>query len=63
MLVFHGDADDIVPVSQSRRIVDAFIANGVPVQYYEFPGEGHGFTATPAWTSILALNSFFATRL
>ncbi len=63
MLVFHGDADVIVPVSQSRRIVNAFIANGVPVQYFEFPGEGHGFTGGPATTSILALNNFFATRL
>lgn len=39
--VFHGDADDVVPVEQSRRISSAFDALGAPLRYTELPGVGH----------------------
>jgi len=62
-IMFHGDADPVVPVDQARRMFAALTAKGVPVSYYEFPGEGHGFTSGPFWVSINALTDFFAAHL
>ena len=42
LLVLHGDADPVVPVSQSRDMVSALRRRGVDVEYHEFAGEGHG---------------------
>jgi predicted peptidase len=39
--VYHGDADNTVPVDESRRIVAALRALNVPVKYSELPGVGH----------------------
>ncbi|MFB9294833.1 carboxylesterase family protein [Persicitalea jodogahamensis] len=39
--VFHGDADSVVPVENSRRMVDKLKALKVPVQYTEYPGVNH----------------------
>ena len=39
--VFHGDADTVVPVEESRRMVAALEAVGADVQYTEFSGVGH----------------------
>jgi predicted peptidase len=38
---FHGDDDQAVPVTESRKIVQALRAVGVPVKYTEYPGVGH----------------------
>ena len=39
--VFHGDADPVVPVSNSRRMANALKATGAQVEYTEYPGVGH----------------------
>lgn len=39
--IFHGDADDIVPVSGSREAYRALRAEGADVEYVEFAGCGH----------------------
>jgi predicted peptidase len=39
--VVHGDADNTVPVDESRGIVAALKALHVPVKYSELPGVGH----------------------
>jgi predicted peptidase len=39
--IFHGDADTVIPVSESRRMVEALKSEGADVQYVEFPGIGH----------------------
>ncbi|MEN0004732.1 MAG: prolyl oligopeptidase family serine peptidase [Bacteroidota bacterium] len=39
--VFHGDADNVVDVSNSRTMVAAIEANGGQVKYTEYPGVGH----------------------
>ena len=44
--IFHGDADTVVPVDQSRRLVAALKSLGAPVRYTELPGVDH--TAAPA---------------
>jgi predicted peptidase len=39
--VFHGSADRIVPVSESRQMVEALKATGGNVRYSEYEGVGH----------------------
>lgn len=39
--VFHGDEDSIIPVSESRIVVEALRASGAPVRYTEYPGVEH----------------------
>lgn len=39
--VFHGDRDNIIPVSESREIVAALEALGAPVRYTEYEGVMH----------------------
>jgi dipeptidyl aminopeptidase/acylaminoacyl peptidase len=43
LLTLQGNEDKVVPPSQSREIVDAVKARGLPCAYIEFPGEQHGF--------------------
>jgi len=43
--VFHGEDDRIVPVGESRLLVDALREAGAPVEYTVYPGVGHD-----AWT-------------
>ena len=43
LLVLQGSVDTVVPPSHSEKIVEAMQANGLPVGYIEFEGEGHGF--------------------
>lgn len=40
--IFHGDADDVVPVAGSREAYKALKAAGASVLYTEFPGCNHG---------------------
>ncbi len=39
--IFHGADDDIVPVSESRRMNAAMKEIGAEVRYTEYPGTGH----------------------
>ena len=39
--IFHGDADNAVPVENSRRLYQALKAAGDDVRYTEYPGVGH----------------------
>jgi predicted peptidase len=39
--IFHGDADNTVPVDESRGIAAALTSLKVPVKYTELPGVGH----------------------
>lgn len=48
--VHHGAADQVCPVSWSRRTVAALRAAAQTVEYFEYPGEGHRFDA--AWRSM-----------
>lgn len=42
-LIFHGDADPVVPIEQSQALANAIAAAGGIVALVVFPGEGHGF--------------------
>ena len=39
--IFHGDADDVVPVAGSRQAYKVLKAAGASVEYIEFPGCNH----------------------
>ena len=40
--VHHGERDDIVPISASKKMVDALIKAGAPdVQFSAYPQDGH----------------------
>lgn len=43
LILFQGADDNVVPKSQSEAIAEALRVKGVPVEYHEFAGEGHGF--------------------
>jgi dipeptidyl aminopeptidase/acylaminoacyl peptidase len=43
LITFQGADDEIIPPDQSRAIVTALQARGIPVAYLEFEGEQHGF--------------------
>ncbi|WP_417555359.1 prolyl oligopeptidase family serine peptidase [Microbacterium sp.] len=43
VLLEQGSDDSVVPPSQSQVIRDALAARGIPHEYLEFEGEGHGF--------------------
>ena len=51
--LFHGSADQVVPVEESRRMYAALKAVGADVQYTELPGVGHN-----AWTPRTTCPSF-----
>ncbi len=43
LILFQGEEDHVVPKDQSIMIAEALRVKGVPVEYHEFAGEGHGF--------------------
>ena len=45
LLVLHGDADPVVPIEQSRRLVERIRSSGGDVEFHVMEGEGHGFRA------------------
>ena len=51
---WHGEDDDVVPVSKTRRMIDAIRAAGGDPQYTELKGVGHD-SWTPAYGSADAL--------
>jgi predicted peptidase len=40
--IFHGDADTVIPVEESRRLAEALRKAGASITYTELPGVGHG---------------------
>jgi predicted peptidase len=57
--VFHGAADDTVPVTESRRMVEALKAAGASPRYTEYEGVGHeswdpAYDETELWPWLFA---------
>lgn len=51
--VFHGGSDPVVPVSNSRLMVNALKTAGARVKYTEYPGVGHD-----SWNNAFAEAGF-----
>ena len=61
-LVFHGTADNVVPVCQGRIIADALDEAGVTYEYVEVAEGGHGFKMyTPE--NLTKMTDFFTSQL
>ncbi len=41
IFVQHGERDTLIPVAQSRTIVEAAAGLGIPIKLYEFEGQSH----------------------
>ncbi|MGB1789260.1 MAG: alpha/beta hydrolase family protein [Limisphaerales bacterium] len=46
-LLIHGDADMLVPIRQSKRIMGKFKQEGVEAELLTMPGKNHGWKAEP----------------
>lgn len=59
-LLIHGDHDELVPVTQSRRTHARLLALGARSTYLELAGQAH-FPRSPAaqWSAAQALVEFF----
>lgn len=44
-LIFHGDSDQLVPISESEALYEALIRQGVRADFYVVEGEEHGADA------------------
>jgi carboxymethylenebutenolidase len=53
VLILHGDADRIVPVSEARELVGLCKEKKVLHELVIYPGQGHGFTGDPARDALL----------
>jgi len=63
LITFQGAGDCAVPPAQSRTIVAALRARGVPVAYLEFPGEQHGFRDARNIARALEAELYFLGRV
>jgi len=54
-LILHGDADPLVPLSQSQLLADALRAQGLPVEMHIEKGGGHVFFSSVVNAKIASL--------
>ena len=53
IFIVHGDADFVVPIQQSKAIIEKFKAAKVPNEFIILPGRGHGWLdSTPERTKF-----------
>jgi acetyl esterase/lipase len=62
-LLIHGDQDDLVNISNSQIIFEAFKKNNVKTDFITIPGAGHGFKGEDAKRAMAATVSWFETTL
>jgi len=63
VLLMHGDADTLVPISHSVRIFDVLQEEGVTSEFITFPGAGHGFQGEDQARSRAAMIDWFGQHL
>lgn len=59
--LFHGDADPLVPLSQSQRLVDKLKSFGSDIEFTIVPGGGHPWPTIPL--DVLKMADWFDSRL
>ncbi|MGQ0445011.1 MAG: dipeptidyl-peptidase 5 [Beijerinckiaceae bacterium] len=63
VIFFQGEDDKTVPPNQAETMVAAMTARGLPVAYYSFAGEGHGFRKAETLRRVLELELDFYGRV
>ncbi len=63
VIFFQGEDDKTVPPNQAETMVAAMQARGLPVAYYLFAGEGHGFRKAETLRRALELELDFYGRV
>ncbi|MGO9132516.1 MAG: S9 family peptidase [Methylovirgula sp.] len=63
IIFFQGMDDKTVPPNQAELMVAAMEARGLPVAYYAFEGEGHGFRRALTLKRVLELELDFYGRV
>jgi len=63
VIFFQGEDDKTVPPNQAETMVEAMKARGLPVAYYSFASEGHGFRKAETVRRALALELDFYGRV
>ncbi|PNG24626.1 S9 family peptidase [Methylocella silvestris] len=63
VIFFQGEEDRTVPPNQAEEMVAAMKARGLPVAYYLFAGEGHGFRKAETQRRVLELELDFYGRV
>lgn len=58
-ILFYGDDDDLIPVSQATRLRDKLTAINVPVDYTLFPNVGHDLIGADFNEMATKINTFF----
>jgi acetyl esterase/lipase len=62
-LLIHGDKDELVNISNSRTIFEAFQKANVKTDFITIPGAGHGFRGEDAKRATAAMVSWFEQTL
>ncbi|URR36479.1 S9 family peptidase [Thermosynechococcus sp. HN-54] len=62
VIFFQGLKDVVVPPSQAEQMVAALQAKGIPVDYYTFAEEGHGFRQSSTISTTLEAELKFYQR-
>ncbi len=60
-LIFHGELDPLVPISQSIALKEKLQQANVPVQMVTYPNEGHGWTGDNLTDSYNRISTFLNT--
>jgi dipeptidyl aminopeptidase/acylaminoacyl peptidase len=54
-VIVHGDADQIVPIQQSKDLYNALVNAGIDAQMYVMKGKPHGANEGPAMDLVVAM--------
>ncbi|CAN5808342.1 hypothetical protein BH23PLA1_BH23PLA1_03020 [soil metagenome] len=63
ILILHGNADPIVPISEARALEKLCKDKGFPYEIKVFEGAGHGFFGPSGEDAFVLVRAFFAKHL
>lgn len=63
VIFFQGRDDKVVPPNQAEQLVNALRAQGLPVAYLLFDGEGHGFRQAATIVRALEAELYFYAKI
>ncbi len=63
VLILHGDADRVVPVSEAYNLEGLLKNLGVPYEMHIYPGQGHSFHGAAAEDAVRRITVFLTRHL